>query len=466
MIKKVNKIVLSILAAIMIFSSFASCAKEGSFKLSEQREPHDYTKLVVGDDPDVMPIGGYCGPNGMYVENAYQLPTLVTDEIYDMLKECGVNLIVDKYQDYAAKPELVESLFNLAAPRDIYYWIANSKIMNFDSNAGSSSVAGAKAIKEELDKMSKFKAFNGIYGRDEPSAAFFNKIASVNENYSTVNKFFKNKYNIYFNLFPPVPGETLSGVPGKIMYHDEYVKAFIETKPNYLMYDTYPFMGLESAVAGSWLSLMSVIRKAANDANIPWMGYIQAGGNFMDVLGAHRIATEGEMIWSVNTMIAHGAKGIAYFPLITPPEWTQQENTQDNALINKYGSKNAHYYYAKKVNTQLRAIDHILMNSYNVGVMDNGGGPCVLSNDVKLTDFRELKSISGSAAMVGCFDYKGKTALYVLNNSTSEKKCNVTLNFDDNYGYQVIQRGETIDYIGKSIPLKLDQGEGVMIVLK
>ena len=40
------------------------------------------------------------------------------------------------------------------------------------------------------------------------------------------------------------------------------------------------------------------------------------------------------------------------------------------------------------------------------------------------------------------------------------------LKFDSKYRYTVIQRGETADVVGTSIPLTLDMGEGALIVLK
>ena len=80
-------------------------------------------------------------------------------------------------------------------------------------------------------------------------------------------------------------------------------------------------------------------------------------------------------------------------------------------------------------------------------------------------DYRQLKSVSGDDAIVGCFNYKGKTALYVVNYSRTAK-ANVNLSFDkNNYRYTVIQRGETADVVGGQIPLTLDAGEGALIVL-
>ena len=66
---------------------------------------------------------------------------------------------------------------------------------------------------------------------------------------------------------------------------------------------------------------------------------------------------------------------------------------------------------------------------------------------------------------MGCFDYKGGTALYVVNNSVT-KTGTITLNFDNNYYYEIIKKTEKVEKTGKQLTLTLDKGEGVLIVLK
>lgn len=456
-----------VLSVIMAFSCFA-CADNGGggYKTSEQRTALEFSSLTFnGLGAGVMPIGGFCGPNDIYAENGYKLPSLITEEIFKKVEDAGVNLIFDKWNDAVSDKEVVENLLTLADSHNMSYLISDSDIMNFLGGVDGATYSSVDKMTMRLLGYEEHKSFGGVYGRDEPSANFFNKIKLANANFDEANKEFDNKYGIYYNLFPPVGGQQLSGTSQGMLY-PEYLEKYLETDPKYLMYDTYPFVGLEGQIAGSWFTVMAQIRNAAESKNIPWMGYIQTGGNFMDVLGAHRVATEGEMIWSINTMVAHGAKGFAYFPMFTPPEWTQQENAQDNALINKFGAKNPFYYYAQKANKQIAAIDHVLMNSKNLGVMSHGDSSVLVNKSVLLDSFREVKKISGDSNIIGCFDYNGKTALYVVNNSTQKSRAEVNIEFDDNYGYQVIQRGVSADVRGKRLSLLLAEGEGVLIVLK
>ena len=67
--------------------------------------------------------------------------------------------------------------------------------------------------------------------------------------------------------------------------------------------------------------------------------------------------------------------------------------------------------------------------------------------------------------MVGCFDYKGGTALYVTRNSI-ESAGTVTLHFNGNYGYDIVTRGKTSFRAGESLELYLEAGEGILVTLR
>ena len=79
--------------------------------------------------------------------------------------------------------------------------------------------------------------------------------------------------------------------------------------------------------------------------------------------------------------------------------------------------------------------------------------------------FRELISVEGCDSLIGCFDYKGKTALYVVNNNFTDSG-KVTLKFDDNYGYDVVNGLEKSFTSGEVVELELPAGAGALVVLK
>ena len=53
-----------------------------------------------------------------------------------------------------------------------------------------------------------------------------------------------------------------------------------------------------------------------------------------------------------------------------------------------------------------------------------------------------------------------------MNNSLTNHRGQVTLNFDNNYEYEVIQRGITNGIIAESFTLTLEAGEGALVVVK
>ena len=168
-------------------------------------------------------------------------------------------------------------------------------------------------------------------------------------------------------------------------------------------------------------------------------------------------------------MLAFGAKGINYFPACFPTSYVQlapEDRINDNSLINKYGSTTPFYYYAQEVNANVKAMSPVLTNSAHMGVILNGLGACVYTGSDKLSSFRQLESVSGDPSLIGCFDYKGGTALLVVNNSITEHRGEIKLSFDNNYEYQVIQRATTTNVIAESFVLTLEAGECALVVVK
>ena len=174
--------------------------------------------------------------------------------------------------------------------------------------------------------------------------------------------------------------------------------------------------------------------------------------------------------FNVNIYLAFGAKGICYFPINTPISFSDNvEQGMTVAMFDWFGNKTETYYYVKEINKQIAAVDEYLMHATNHGAIMHGTLPstdCLTDGEIiESGEFRELDSVSGDGATVGCFDYYGKTCLYVVNNSMTSD-ASVELGFDARYAYDVIQRGETATVKGKKIPLRLAAGESAFVLLK
>ena len=96
----------------------------------------------------------------------------------------------------------------------------------------------------------------------------------------------------------------------------------------------------------------------------------------------------------------------------------------------------------------------------NLEKFDNIYSTCILEG----TSWREMKNITGDV-MVGCFNYQGKSAFYVVNYDMKNTQ-DITIDFLDNYQFRVIQNATTSRHRANSLKLTMEAGEGVLVVME
>lgn len=442
--------------------------------------PVKFGKYVFrGLDGDTMPIAGYIGPRESYPANGYFLPSLITDEVFQKLQDCGINQIVENGMDSSTmNKDTLNSLLTLAQNHSISYYLGATDAIKYNTDTKSDWKCGSVGdIKSALAELCKYESFAGLYLRDEPYQAMFAGIAETVEKYNQAKtEMNEENLTLYHNLFPPLDGKRLSGDENNTMLNwVEYINAFAETGVDYLCFDSYPIQGMDNDVSAIWFNCLGAMSERAKAYNVPFMACVQAGGGETAMASAlSRIVNEYELAWNVNTILAFGAKGITYYPCVYPPYFANtdsEEHANDSSLINKYGNKTPTYNYAQKVNKQLQAIDHVLMNAAHEGVIIHGESPCVYTGaytgntSLLLSDgsYRGLLSVEGDPALIGCFDYKGGMALLVVNNSLTEHRGEIKLNFKENYGYRVTQRAKQAVLAANSFTLTLEAGECALV---
>ncbi len=201
-------------------------------------------------------------------------------------------------------------------------------------------------------------------------------------------------------------------------------------------------VGSQRYLRKGYFQNLAVIRNEALKANIPFWTYIQTTSWYQGGF----LPTEEELRWNVNTALAYGAKGIQYFTGVVP--YDAGGESFAGGLFDQNGNRTNVYYYAQRANMFIQDIDHILMNSRSMGVMYAGSIPSfatVHGSDLytpltqeenlaeiptlgKLTNYRECVQVEGNI-LVGCFDYNGKTVLYVVNNSIVDNDISLDNNF-------------------------------------
>lgn len=465
-----------LLTAALLFSMAGCSSREETQSASAKIEYMDKEKVnsfsfdFIGGS-DVMPIVGFYGP--LYTSYSYNgnlFPDYFSDEIFKLIDDTGVNIISYNATSYSTYPEYVKRLLEQGEKYGIGVFVNDPRIQG----------EGGKEISIELmdqyiNEYCNYPAYVGNYVKDEPSHIEYNG-GREGSNVEDFVPIFQNLNRLgfcgYGNIFPS-EGATKDG-------YLNYARSVIETwEMPFISYDFYPFVnkngGLEKAE--TYFDNLSLIRQVAEEEGIPFWTFIQAGAQWND--DNKRFETDGyfpsqgEFYWSVGTSLAFGAKGIQYFPLIQPTYFayaeTEPHDFQRNGLIGAFGNKTRWYYYAQKMSAQIAAVDEVLMNSVNKGVI-------VTSDDAKYhikgaqkyliegTSWRELSGVDGDA-MIGCFNYEGKTALYVVNYNT-EFAQKITLNFSDTYNVVVVQDAMESHLSRNNLELALSAGNSALVVFE
>ena len=477
--KKIRRIA-GILAGVMILSMLVGCSQNGtvvsskldSLEPMEAEEVYTYSFDIIGGK-DVMPIGGYYGPSESAMSvNGQTAPTSITEEWYKAVAEAGINYIPYPQVAYNAKPEQYLKMLDLAQK----YGIA--QVVKDDILMGTYDMT-KEDVTDELKDILNHPAFAGVFLYDEPGNP-------GHHSYRTNLSVLANASNVLNNdmgLF--VYNNALYGSTKQLSVYPDYIKEYLETQGmKFFSYTCYPSFARDQINEYyEYFWTLAFNREMCEEYKMPFWSFIGAGAQWNGT-GAYvkyedYYPVEGEFDWNINTKLAFGVKGLHYFVLNQPKEYAVGEGEglfdfQVNGMFGLWNNKNRWYYYAKDINAHIGEIDHVLMNSKNKGVIVSGNKAADAMKLIKTenkvdpsvimdgTSWRELKDVSGDA-IVGCFNYQGKTALYVVNYLFDHAQ-KIDLEFTGKYKMTVVQDAETSYLVGDSMTLDMKAGDGVLIV--
>ena len=464
-----------VLCGAMLLSLIGCQSKETAKNQSSGNEtvkiePMEVEEVdVVGFDflggTNVMPIGGFYGPMPSSKSiNGIAMPDYITDEYFKMIADCGVNLITYSLTNYNKTPEYAIKMLELGEKYGVGITVTDGGISTKKEDLT------LEKVDENVNEYIDYPAFCGVYVIDEPGSATYPGPSGIliSEVARKMNLLGELGVWTYGNLLPCYNASYRDK-------YEDYVEEWLSTcDAKMLLWDHY--VHDEGVQKIDYFYSLSFGREKAAKYDIPFWVFIQAGTHW--TAGSHREDTEdyypneAQFMWNVNTSLAYGAKGLAYFPLLQPdyfaPAASKPYDFERNGLIGASGNKNRWWYYAQNMNKQVAAVDEVLMNSVNKGVIvtsdqakkDNADSSCIIEGKA----WRELTNIKGET-MVGCFNYKGKSAYYVVNYNM-EYAQHITLEFYDDCNFTVIQNAETSKLQGNGIELTMDPGEGVLVVME
>lgn len=399
-------------------------------------------------DYKTMPIAAY---NGAPLKIGDYSVSMITDEHYKAIAESGINTVFGLYERAENNTEEVKNALKLCEKYNLSY-VAVGNGMGTFTDVGLAETSLYQSLLKE-----KSSALGGVIVKDEPNRKQFAKIAKSKE---VLRSLFGKKVLYHSNLYPNYA--TLSQLYGDGDYpadysYENYVKEYCETyNPQILSYDFYPIH--TTYVSSGYFANMSVIREYAQKYEIPFWTYIQCSSFRSDI----KVPDEGELMWLVNTSLAYGCKGLQYFTYVDA--LSDGNETFTGSPVDKNGNKTATYEYIKKINKFVAKIDETLMCSFSKGIMISGETPCPVPERDIISGYGDLTAVEGESVLAGCFDYKGKNAYYVINNSLSQNTT-AKLTFKNDVEATCFTLKSDYNTSGKTLSLNLTAGEGVLIVL-
>ncbi len=234
-------------------------------------------------------------------------------------------------------------------------WVADHRfvVQSLDSPAWQARLASAVA------DYRQHPAVYGYFVADEPTAANFAAIAAVVDALRSLDPDRLAYVNLLPDFIPP------SGL-GSDSY-EEYIERFVaEVRPQLLSYDYYPFGNEGDRV--SFLANLTTVRAVALRHALPFMLIVQAMPH-----AGYRDPSEAELAWQVFHALAFGAQGISYFSYWTPSEGPGAEGMEFRYGLMEHGKPTLHYFQAKRLNHEVRAIAQQLASYRSIGVADSVG---------------------------------------------------------------------------------------------
>lgn len=457
--------------------------------------PNLVAAYSLTSDPLEMPIGGFNGP---YV--ATDGTNLLTDAVYQKIADCGINFITFTRHSYptdSTKTErinIIESQLKLAEKYKLGMFVQDEHIQH------STEKWTKDALANRIKWYSNYKSFLGLSIFDEPTltGVYGSSEDGAGDAFHTrksVSKLTNSFSNIaaYANMLPLNATMKLDASVTDEEAYRTYLTTYCEEyNPKFLSYDNYPFEWKQNAITGTsakadyyYFKNLAIVREIANQYQIPFWTHVQSGDSFDQGAGgtnAHN-PSEGKFKWQINVELAFGAKGIQYFPLVQPDGYELTANGESdytrNGLIGKNGVETEWYAYAKAMNQQIKSMDHVLMNSVNKGIMAYGTYATTNINaantcsNVKLDSFAlggDNPTITGLSstnseygAIAGCFDYQGKTAVYVVNYDVTSQQ-DITLYFNNARVYYRVGSTAFKTAMDTYCTVSLGAGEAALIV--
>ncbi len=311
---------------------------------------------------DKFMITNWCGVPHKFVRNA---DGSVAVDRFREVAESGINLVVAYDYGYKTNCEMLAVCHELG----LRVTLCDDRI----DRAVRTSENRRELLRAVVEDYSGYPALLGYHILDEPNSGSFPALAEIREILSELDP----AHEAYINLFPNYASLEMLGNP---TYYDHLDDFITQVKPEILSYDHYHFIKGEPMAQAEFAderqnqilaAAYSKIERAGFFDNIEDAMAVSRKRNtpFMVIIlvtehGPYRNLTEGEIRWEVFQSLCYGAKRISYFTYWTPGVDREEGDSiwhWQNGMINKDGTRNAHYHMIAGINRELQAMGDILL---------------------------------------------------------------------------------------------------------
>lgn len=245
---------------------------------------------------------------GLTVMTAFSIKSnwAQTHELLDEAEKCGMKLII---QDWGANVD------NLILNGEEHY---------------------RESMRELIEEFGSHPATFGFYITDEPSKDRLEATLRA----CTINQEMAPHLTAYMNLLPWFNwiGERM-GTDAYAPYLDRVTK---DGNLKLLSYDCYAQMYANKVGYDDYFNNLREHYLASGRNGVPFWNIVLCTGHF-----DYMCPTKDDLIWQLNTSVAHGAKGVSWFILDIPNGGI---NNYRNAPINLLGERTAEYNVLSEVN--------------------------------------------------------------------------------------------------------------------
>ena len=364
-----KKIACIAFAAVQLLLCMTGCTGAFPWESTDPTTPVDtivyaYKSEIptYADDKEMPMIAFWSPPN--------------TEEWYQSMVDCGFTAVVidAKYGNHIDSGTILETL-SICDKVGIDAYIAVNRGSSFNN----------------AFNFGQFESFKGL-NTDEPGTKY--ELDTIQENMEKLYSSYPNKDVEYLTTFYP---GLYGGAQNDFLTYEQYVRYYMEhsgSDENAFMMDIYPLKN-GGNIVGNWLARLEGLAAISKEYGVDFYSYLAT----MSYGGSKRRPAEDDMRYTSYVNLAYGVKGLAYFCYMSPggPPYDGEFSPDDWALVYYEDINDWSTYYktetwdaVQTVNTELKALDHVLLSFQWQGVMKSIGSEAATTAGVNC--FLEAKN--------------------------------------------------------------------------